>query len=150
MEGYRVQLETIYSLCSAIAMAGWIALAFAPFARNRVVGGARLVSAVLCVAYIVQMATITEDTGGSFSTLKGVTALFTSPGNVMMGWTHYLAFDLFVGSWEIEDAGREGIAHWAMLPILFLTLMLGPVGLLTYFCVRSIHRARHGKAVFAG
>jgi Domain of unknown function (DUF4281) len=144
-----MQLETIYSLCSAVAMAGWTALAFAPLARNRLVLGARLVSVVLCIAYVVQMSSITEDTGGSFSTLAGVTALFAAPGNVMMGWTHYLAFDLFIGSWEIEDAGREGIAHWAMIPILFLTLMLGPIGLLTYLSIRSLHRAKAGKAAFS-
>jgi hypothetical protein len=55
----------------------------------------------------------------------------------MLGWTHYLAFDLFIGSWEIEDAGKRGIPHWLMVPILLLTFMLGPIGLLTYFIVRT-------------
>jgi Domain of unknown function (DUF4281) len=131
-----VDLETIYSACSFIALIGWIALACAPLARERLIGAARVIALLLCVLYIVQMLTITEMTGGGFSTLAGVTALFSKAGNVMMGWTHYLAFDLFIGSWEVEDAPKRGIPHWVMIPILFLTLMMGPIGLLAYFIVR--------------
>jgi len=49
---------------------------------------------------------------------------------LLAGWVHYLAFDLFIGSWEVEDAAANGIPHWLLLPCLFLTLMVGPVGLL--------------------
>jgi Domain of unknown function (DUF4281) len=142
-------LEQIYSLCSLVALGGWLCLAAAPVGRGRLILAARIFAALLCLAYFTQMFTITEPTGGNFSTLAGVTQLFSSPGNVMLGWTHYLAFDLFVGSWEIEDAGREGIAHWAMIPFLILTFLLGPIGLLGYLIVRSIHRTRNGGAVFA-
>lgn len=45
-------------------------------------------------------------------------------------------FDLFVGAWEVRDAERLEIAHLWVLPCLFFTLMLGPVGLLLYFCLR--------------
>jgi hypothetical protein len=139
-----VQLETVYSLSGATAMVGWLALAAAPLARMRLVIVARAVAAILCAAYIVQMLTITQPTGGNFSTLAGVTQLFTKPGNVMMGWTHYLAFDLFIGSWEIEDAPTRGVPHWLMIPILALTFFLGPIGLLTYLIIR-VAKARLSK-----
>ena len=135
-------LETIFGACQALALLGWAFLVAAPLARDRLVLAARLVCALLAIAYFVQMFTITEPTDGSFSTLAGVTALFSKSGNVMLGWTHYLAFDLFVGAWEIEDAGKEGLPHWLMLVMLLLTLMVGPVGLLTYLIIRTIHRAR--------
>ena len=135
-------LETIFGACQALALLGWAFLVAAPLARDRLVLAARLVCALLAIAYLVQMFTITEPTDGSFSTLAGVTALFSKSGNVMLGWTHYLAFDLFVGAWEIEDAGKEGLPHWLMLVMLLLTLMVGPVGLLTYLIIRTIHRAR--------
>jgi Domain of unknown function (DUF4281) len=144
-----MSLESIFSICSAIAMAGWLALAVAPLARPHCIGFARVASAILCIAYLIEALTITVPTNGNFSTLAGVSALFAAPGNVMLGWTHFLAFDLFIGSWEIEDAGREGIAHWAMLPLLVLTLMLGPIGLLSYLVVRSIDRLRKGRPLLA-
>jgi hypothetical protein len=131
-----VDLETVYSACSALALIGWVALACAPLARERLIGIARIVALFLCAIYIVQMLTITEMTGGGFSTLAGVTALFSKAGNVMMGWTHYLAFDLFIASWAVEDAPKRGIPHGVMIPVLILSCLMGPIGLLTYFIVR--------------
>jgi Domain of unknown function (DUF4281) len=136
-EGESMNLETIYSACSLIAVIGWAALLIAPLARDRLIAIARIVALLLCVLYIAQMLTITEATGGSFSTLAGVTLLFGKAGNVMMGWTHYLAFDLFIGSWEVEDAQKRGIPHWILIPVLLLSFMLGPIGLLTYFIIRT-------------
>ncbi len=140
-------LETIFDTCAWIAMAGWLALLAAPLARTNLIRVARAAAAVLCVAYLIQMFTITVPTGGDFFSLAGVTQLFSKPGNVMLGWTHYLAFDLFIGSWITEDAGREGFPHWALIPILFATFMIGPVGLLIWLIVRTLHRARLGRAL---
>ncbi len=132
-----MSLETVYSACSFFAIAGWAALVIAPVARARFIAAARALALILCAAYLAQFFLITQPVpGASFSTLAGVTALFSVPGNVMMGWTHYLAFDLFIGSWEVEDAGKRGVPHWLVLPCLFFTLMLGPVGLGLYFLLR--------------
>jgi Domain of unknown function (DUF4281) len=144
-----MSLETIFSLASLAAVIGWLALLAAPLARPRLIIVARLMAIILCAAYFTQLFTITQPVqGGSFSTLAGVTALFSLPGNVMLGWTHFLAFDLFVGSWEIENAGKLGLPHWAMIVPLFLTFMLGPIGLLTYVAIRTIHVwRRHGRLI---
>jgi hypothetical protein len=135
-----MHLERIFSLCSLLALAGWIALLAAPLARTPLIRAARLASGMLALAYCIQLFTITQPVqGGSFSTLAGVAALFSMPGNVMLGWTHYLAFDLFTGAWAVEDAGKIGLPHWAMIVPLVLTFMLGPIGLLTYALIRTLH-----------
>src|SRR5687767_8525855 len=41
---------------------------------------------------------------GGFSSLAAIGTLFSSPWLLLAGWTHYLAFDLLVGSWEMRDA----------------------------------------------
>lgn len=140
-------LETIFSLCMTAALIGWLALLIAPLARTSLVRTARIVAVILAAAYFVQLFTITQPVAGaSFSTLAGVTALFSLPGNVMLGWTHYLAFDLFVGSWEIEDSAKIGVPHWAMLIPLALTFLFGPIGLFTYAAIRTVHMwRRHGR-----
>lgn len=51
---------------------------------------------------------------------------------------HYLAFDLFVGAWQVRTARREGIAHLAVFPSLILTFMVGPVGLLVFTFTRLL------------
>lgn len=53
-----------------------------------------------------------------------------------VGLVHYLAFDLFIGSWQVRDAQAHGISHWFVIPCLILTFMLGPTGLLLYFVIR--------------
>ena len=142
-------LETIFSLCMVITMVGWVALVAVPLSSILLIRTARIVAVVLAIAYFIQLFTITQPVAGaSFSTLAGVTALFSLPGNVMLGWTHYLSFDLFVGSWEVEDAGRIGIPHWAMIIPLGLTFIFGPIGLLTYSIIRTIHLwRRHGRLI---
>ncbi len=142
-------LETIFSLCMAAAVTGWLTLLVAPLARTRLVRTARIVAVMLALAYFIQLFTITQPVrGASFSTLAGVTALFSLPGNVMLGWTHYLSFDLFVGSWETEDSAKIGVPHWAMLVPLALTFLFGPIGLFTYAAIRTIHMwRRHGRLI---
>ena len=131
--------ESVYSTLSALAFAGWAALAVAPLKRDALITAARTVAVLLALAYLYMLLFTTESVqGGGFSSLAGVMALFSKAPNVMLGWTHYLAFDLFIGSWEVEDAGKRGVPHWLVLPCLFATLMVGPVGLLLYFAIRTV------------
>ena len=65
-----------------------------------------------------------------------VMRLFTNQWVVLAGWIHYLAFDLFVGGWEVRDSQARGISHWFVIPCLILTFLLGPIGFLLYHIVR--------------
>jgi hypothetical protein len=134
-----MDLDFIFIALHSFAYCGWIALLLAPLNRTYCINFARLVALGLAVAYIAQFALNVEKVeGGSIWTLDGITVLFSSAKNVMFGWTHYLAFDLFIGSWEAEDAAAHGLPHWLLIPCLVLTLAVGPVGLLVYFIVRTV------------
>ena len=78
--------------------------------------------------------------GAHFFSLEGVTRIFTTPRTIIACWVHYLVFDLFVGSWEVRDARRLGIAHWRVIPSAILTLMFGPLGLASWLVVRALHK----------
>ena len=54
-------------------------------------------------------------------------------------WYHFLAFDLFVGSWILRDAQKLGIPHLIVIPCLLFTFMLGPIGFLLYQIVKFIY-----------
>jgi Domain of unknown function (DUF4281) len=71
-------------------------------------------------------------------TLSGVEALLGSPAGATIAWVHFLAFDLFVGRWIYLDSLEHQVSPWLMAPVLFLTLMLGPTGLLLYLVIRSV------------
>jgi ABA4-like protein len=74
---------------------------------------------------------------GGFGSLDQVAILFSNRQALLAGWIHYLAFDLFIGSWEVRDAQRLAIPHLAVIPALVLTFMFGPIGLLLYLLERA-------------
>lgn len=129
--------EQLFSLCGALVLPGWLLLIFVP----RWKWTARVIAAwvlplTLAVVYLVLVATHFGDSEGGFGSLAEVSRLFQNPHNLLAGWIHYLAFDLFIGSWEVRDAQRVGIHHLLVVPCLILTFLLGPVGLLLYFALR--------------
>jgi hypothetical protein len=79
--------------------------------------------------------------GGDFLSIEGIRSLFASDAGIVIGWTHYLAFDLFIGQWIAKDADHKGFSRIAQAPILILTLLAGPIGLLAWLLVRE-RRAR--------
>lgn len=138
--------EMIFGIANAWALLGWLVLAFAP--RREVVvpflffAGSVLLAFLYASLIIPLMAGWLPDGGpvgrppADFTTLAGVMALFDSPGGATIGWIHYLAFDLFVGIWIARNADAHKISRWMQVPILFFTLMAGPIGLLLYLVLR--------------
>ena len=131
--------EAVFRLCNSAALGGWALLVF--FGRKKwaapLVTGA-LIPALLGGAYLFLIATHFSEGSGSFSTLEGVASLFSNRWLLLAGWIHYLAFDLFIGSWQVRDAQRHGIPHWWTIPGLLLTFWFGPVGLLVYFAMLGV------------
>ncbi|MGK3989559.1 ABA4-like family protein [Sorangium sp. So ce136] len=70
--------------------------------------------------------------------LEAVASLLGSPAGATIGWVHFLAFDLFVGRWVYLDSRDREISPWLMAPVLYLTLMLGPMGFALYLAVRAV------------
>ncbi|MFM7446101.1 MAG: ABA4-like family protein, partial [Tabrizicola sp.] len=91
---------------------------------------------LLALAYTGLILAFWWEAPGGFGSLPEVQALFTHPHIALAGWVHYLAFDLFVGSWEVRTARAEGIPHWAVIPCLILTFLFGPAGLLAFAILR--------------
>jgi hypothetical protein len=135
--------EQIFSLCGMLVLPGWLLLVLLP----RWKWSARLVCPVviplvLACVYLWLVATTFGRTPGGFGSLAEVSQLFQNPRALLAGWIHYLAFDLFIGSWEMRDAQRVGVHHLLVVPCLVLTFLFGPVGLLLYFVLRASLRRK--------
>lgn len=143
--------SVLFSFVSILAMGAWLLLAAAP--RRPLVHSVILYLgvAMLCLVYTVCFALVT--TGQldpvpmpgagkpGFGSLEEVQAIFQSQGGALIGWTHYLAFDLFIGLWISRDADAKGFSRLVQLPFLFATFMAGPIGLFCWLVVRE-RRAR--------
>ncbi len=129
----------IFRVVNVLPLPIWLLWMVAPSSElSRTVARSTWPWVVLATAYLVFIA-IALTSGGAFDpeaygSLDGVMKLFDSRWATLAGWTHYLCFDLFVARWIMNDAPDAG--YW-LTPILFLTLMFGPVGLLCYLAVRG-------------
>src|SRR5258708_7140763 len=75
-------------------------------------------------------------------TIGGVATLLGSPEGATIAWVHFLAFDLFVGRWIYLDSQERRLSPLLTTPVLFLTLMLGPFGVLIYLVLHAVARSR--------
>ena len=134
--------QTLLTLINLSVLPAWILLIFAPrWAWTDRLIHSGLYPVCLGLAYLAFMVGAlffgTNEDPVDFMTLEGIAAIFTHPFGILTAWVHYLVFDLFVGMWEARDARRRGLAHWKLVPCLFLTFMAGPIGLLLYFILRG-------------
>lgn len=130
-------MEQIFSACSALAVLGWLLLILAPRWRvTQAISGAAI-PLVIAVVYLVLIVRYMPGAAGGFGSLAEVASLFATPGLLLAGWVHYLAFDLFIGSWEVRDAQRHRVPHLVVVPCLILTFLFGPIGLLAYLLLRA-------------
>jgi len=143
--------DQVFQLCGALAMLGWLGLLLTPVwpksSRERL---PRLVfgigiPATIAIIYTAIIVTHWAGHRGGFKTLDDVMLLFTDRWLVTAGWVHYLAFDLFIGGWELEDSRKGGVPHLALIPVLLLTFLFGPMGLLVYLIFRLIFQKRRVK-----
>jgi hypothetical protein len=135
--------DNLFKICNLIAVTGWLVLLVSPW-RPRLAQtyAGLLVPLLLSVAYTGLVMAFWSSAEGSFSTLPDVMKLFTKPEIVLAGWVHYLAFDLFVGAWEVRTARKDGVPFALVVPCLALTFMFGPAGLLTFSAIRAARAVR--------
>ena len=130
--------EQLFSILNLVATVSWLPLVFLPRVRWASTVVPVVMPVVLAAVYVALVAVALPRSDGGFSSLAGVRTLFENPWGLLAGWTHYLAFDLFIGGWEVRDARRRGIPHLFVVPALVLTFLLGPGGLLLYLLIRSL------------
>lgn len=129
--------DQLFQLANPAALLGWLGLMVSPLApRIAQVIAAVTIPLLLSLAYAGLVLAFWWDAPGGFGSLPEVQALFTHPQIALAGWLHYLAFDLFLGAWQVRTARAEGIPHWMVIPCLILTFLFGPAGLLAFATLR--------------
>ena len=139
----------VFALTNGLALIGWLLLLLAP--RRPVVLSLVLYASVglLCLIYTVLFIGLiggwldpvrapgaAEASPMNYS-VAGLRALFASDGAITVGWTHYLALDLFTGLWIARDADAKGVGWLIQAPILLATYLAGPLGLLVWLLARE-------------
>jgi hypothetical protein len=141
-----MDFATLFSAGNYVALTGWLAMLVGLFVRPAR-GPAFLYSglilpALLAIAYAAMIGKLMFGGGSGppidFSSLSGVQALLGTDGGATAGWYHYLAFDMIIGTWVARDGLARGLWAIALVPILALVLMFGPIGFLAYLIVWAL------------
>mgnify|MGYP000058902235 FL=1 len=138
-------LSLVFIFQNRFALIGWIVLTclpFWPYMPTVVMAIVLIISAVY--AYFILFGRRFDEGDRrphykDFGSLSGIVKMFTNRRVSLAGWLHYLAFDLLVGLLIVLDSQQHDISHFMILPILFLTLMIGPSGLVAYFVFRTLY-----------
>jgi len=133
-------MGTLFSLSSFLVLPCWALMILLPRWRwtARVVRSPFLIAAPAGLYVALALPRLAEIWPAvSSPTLDGVAALLGSSAGATVAWVHFLAFDLFVGRWIYLDSQERRISAWLVSPVLFLTLMLGPMGFLLYLIIRT-------------
>jgi hypothetical protein len=133
--------EAVFSLASTLVLPQWLLMIVAPrWVVTQWLMNSYLIPVVLAIIYVIYLFSGGPVDFGAFGTLAGVKGLFSNGGDGVMlaGWVHYLAFDLVAGTVVVRDAQEKAIPHGFIVIPLFFCFMLGPVGLLLYWLIRTI------------
>ena len=138
-----MDLNTLFSISNLLVVPFWLMMIFVPrWPWAMRVIRSPLIAVPPALVYAATVLPLVAQMGGalfsSFGTLPGVVALLSTPQGALIGWVHFLCFDLFTGRWAYLDALEKKIPALLMTPVLFFIFMLGPLGLLMYLGLRAL------------
>ena len=148
-----MEWSTVFSAANILAMIAWVVLILLPRHPIALAGVLYLGVGLLSMVYAVALGGVLSGVipageggaGASFTSIEGVRDIFASDGGVTIGWVHYLAFDLFVGLWIARDGDAKFISRFIQAPILLLTFVAGPAGLLLWLIIREPSARAKGR-----
>ena len=71
--------------------------------------------------------------------LSNLSELFTDESYLMMFWIHFISINLFTGGWIVKDALRLSMNKFLVAIPLFITYLIGPIGLIVYWFIRIFY-----------
>ena len=74
--------------------------------------------------------------------LDTVASLFEDKSFLILFWLHFIAMNLFCGSWIVKDSQKFGINKFLLSFPLLITYFIGPVGLTIYWIIRVFYSKR--------
>ncbi len=91
-------------------------------------------------AYLLYYFFLTEfDFKSNFNLYMGLdqlSVLFSKTGFLIMFWCHFLAINLFCGSWIVSDSLKFSMSKFLVFFPLLITYFIGPIGLFIYWLIR--------------
>lgn len=140
MPASPITAAVLFGHAGMVTMAGWVVLAIAIAFRLKKLrdwGPGLAIPLILSTLYTALIGIHWWGAEGGFSSLADVAKLFQSDWILLAGWVHYLAYDLFIGTWIARDAESRHIPRWVLIPVLPLAFLFGPAGFVLWIMLRT-------------
>lgn len=130
----------LFEIAFLLAAPFWLLMIFAPGLRAtaRIAASPLTVLPVLAVYVTMAVPVLPElwtaVSSPDIDTFRELTALANGAGAV---WAQVIAWDLLLGQWMYLEGRRLGISPLVMGPLLVLTILLSPFGLLVFLALRA-------------
>ncbi len=132
---------TVFELSNLVILPFWVLMVFVPtWSITRRVIASPWIVAPPCVLYLITLLPVAGLVLPEVinPVQARIMSLLGTPTGTTLAWAHFVAFDLFVGRWIYCDSRGRCYSPWWVSPILVLTLLVGPVGLLIYLAARTL------------
>ena len=136
-------LETIYLWVNYGVLPMWIALIFFPSSKlNQIFITSIILPLVFASIYsyiVYQLINLDEYIFASFNLYLGLNELkdlFSNEYFLLLFWIHFVAINLFLGSWVSRDGAKFGIPKFFTGICLLFIYFVGPFGLVVYWFLR--------------
>lgn len=135
--------QRLFDLAFPLAAPFWALMVLVPgWSWTRRIAGSPLIALPPLAVYLVAVAPILPEFAVEMldPDLASVLALLATPAGTAATWAHLVAFDLLLGRWMYLDSRERGLHPLLMAPVLVLTILLSPFGVLAYLAVRAVRR----------
>ena len=149
--GNYLTFDNIYLWTNFGVLPFWIMLIFFPNARiTQIFVNSIILPLILAAAYVYsfyQAFLLDEPLSDIFRiylSLDDLYAIFATESFLLIFWLHFVALNLFLGSW----VSREGVKYNVSRGLIFIPLILiyftGPLGLALYWLIRIFYAKKLG------
>lgn len=135
----------LFEIAFVLAAPIWLLMIFAPRWRPtaRMAASPLTVLPVL-VLYTVMAVPVLPELWAAVSspdidTFRDLTALANGAGAL---WAQIIAWDLLIGQWMFLESRRLELSPLVMGPLLVVTILLSPFGLVLFLAIRSFRKQR--------
>ena len=97
-------------------------------------------------AYIIYQAVLLDDPASDILklhlNLDNLYTIFSTESFLIVFWIHFIALNLFIGSWVSRDGVKYNIPRSLVFVPLLLVYFTGPVGIALYLIIRIFYAKR--------
>ena len=143
--------ENIYLWTNLGILPFWLMIVIIPNSKiTQILVNSIILPLILSTAYvyvIYQSILLEEsilDIFQLYLSLDNLYTVFATESFLVLFWIHFLALNLFLGSWISRDAIKYNISRKIALVPLILVYFTGPLGLMLYWFFRVFYAKRLG------